>query len=357
MTKILQRYIARVILSATGLAALIILGVLALVITLRELKNLGEGDYGIGQAIFYVLLRLPNELYQFSPMLILLGTIMGLSVLSSHRELAVMRASGFSIRQIITSVLTAALMLILTISIVGESIGPALSYKAEVRKENAQNAGQAVVTAAGVWFHVDNNFIHVQRVVGRQLLEGVTRYQFDDKHHLLAAYYAKSMSFQNRQWQMNDVVKTTFYNERTKSQSFTRAAWDLKFNPTLLNVGLVEPNEMSLAKLSKLANYLEQNGLQSSEYRFDFWKRIFQPFASLVMVLLAIPFVLGTFSTSTLGRRILIGILVGFAFFILNAILGQLCIVFQLPAVLAAFLPAALFAVAGVYLSNRLIRL
>lgn len=357
MTIILQRYIAKVILAATGLAALIILGILALVITLRELKNLGEGDYGLGQAVLYVLFRLPNELYQFSPMLILLGTIMGLSVLSTHKEIAVMRTSGFSIRRIITSVLGSSLLLILTISVVGEWIGPSLSYKAEVQKENAQNAGQAVVTAAGVWFHVDDNFIHVQRVVGRQLLEGVTRYQFDDKRHLQAAYYAKSMSFQNKQWQMNDVVKTTFYDERTKSQSFSHATWDLKFNPSLLNVSLVEPNEMSLSKLSKLANYLEQNGLQSSEYRFDFWKRIFQPFASLVMVFLAIPFVLGTFSSSTLGRRMLIGILVGFAFFILNAILGQLCIVFQLPAALAAFLPAAIFAVAGIYLSNRLIRL
>lgn len=357
MTTILQRYIARVIFAATGLASVIILGILALVIILRELKNLGEGDYGIGQAVLYVIFRLPNELYQFSPMLILLGTIIGLSVLSNHKELAVMRTAGFSMRRIMASVLSAALLLILTISVVGEWIGPELSYKAEVRKENAQNAGQAVVTAAGVWFHVDDNFIHVQRVVGRQLLEGVTRYQFDDKHRLQAAYYAKSMSYQNKQWQMHNVVKTTFYDERTKSQSFPHAAWDLKFNPTLLNVSLVEPNEMSLSKLSKLANYLEQNGLQSSEYRFDFWKRIFQPLASLVMVFLAIPFVLGTFSTSTLGRRILIGILVGFAFFILNAILAQLCIVFQLPAMLAAVLPAILFGMVGVYLSNRLIRL
>jgi lipopolysaccharide export system permease protein len=357
MTKILQRYIAKIIMSATGLAALIILGVLALVIVLKELKNLGEGDYGLAQVVIYVLLRLPNELYQFLPMLILLGAIMGLSILSSHRELAVMRASGFSMGQIITSVLMAAFMLTLGMSAIGEWIGPDLSYKAEVRKENAQNAGQAVVTASGVWFHVEDNFIHVQHVVGRQLLEGVTRYQFDNQRHLQAAYFAKTLSFKNKQWQMNDVVKTTFYKERTKSQSFPTATWDLKLNPNLLNVGLVEPSEMSLPKLSRLANYLEQNGLQSSEYRFDFWKRIFQPLASLVMVFLALPFVLGAESSSTMGWRILIGILVGFTFFILNAILGQLCIVFQLPAMLAAFLPAALFAVVGVYLSNRLIRL
>lgn len=356
MLKILERYIAKMIILATGLTALIITGVLFLIVLLRELKNIGEGDYGITQALFYVILRLPNELYHFSPMLILLGGIIGLSILSSHRELAVMRASGFSIRRIIYSVLSVALLLVLAISLLGETIGPSLSNKAEVRKENAQNAGQAVVTASGRWIHVDDNFVHIQHVVGRQLLEGVTRYQFDNTHHLLAAYYAKRLTLQNKHWQVNDMVKTTFYNGRTKSESFPQAEWNLKFNPNLLNAGLIDPNEMSLPKLVKYARYLQQNGLQATEFQFDFWQRIFQPFASLVMIFLALPFVLGTFSASTLGWRILIGILAGFAFFISNAVLSQVCIVYQVPTLLAAALPPLVFAIFGVFLSNRLIR-
>jgi len=356
MIKILERYIAKTIILATGLVSLVITGVLFLMTLLSELKNIGEGDYGISQAVFYVFLRMPNELYHFSPLLILLGSMAGLSVLSSHRELAVMRASGFSVRNIIYSVLTVAFMLIGAISFIGEWFGPGLSYKAEVRKENAKNAGQAVVTAAGVWFHIDNSFIHVKHVVGRQLLEGVTRYQFDDNHHLQVAYYAKTLSFENKAWKMNDVVKTTFYTERTKSHAMLEAPWDLKLNSNLLNVGLVDPKEMSLPRLVKFSRYLEQNGLQASEYRFDFWQRIFQPFASLIMVFLAIPFVLGALSTSTMGWRLIIGMIVGFIFFILNAFLGQLCVVYQIPTLIAALLPLIAFAVLGLLLSNRLIR-
>lgn len=357
MTKILERYIAKTILLATALAALIIVSVLFITLMLPELKNLGEGDYGLPQALFYVLLRLPNEMYQFSPMIILLGCIMGLSALSSHRELAVMRASGFAISRIIGSVLVAALLLILAITVAGEWFGPALSYKAEVHKENAQNAGIAVVTGAGGWFHIDNNFIHVDQVVGHKLWEGVTRYQFDDKHHLQVAYYAKTLSMQNNVWRMNEVVKTTFYNERTKSQSMAQAPWDLKFNANLFNAGL-DPSDMTLQKLSHYAQYLQQNGLQSqaSEYQFDYWRRLFQPLASLVMIFLAIPFVLGAFSSSTLGWRIMMGIMAGFAFFILNAFLGQLSIVYQVPAMLAASLPLIMFALIGLLLSKSLIR-
>lgn len=355
MMTILSRYIAKTTIFATGLVALIIIGILFIMTMLGELKVIGEGDYGFLQAVMYVILRLPNQIYQFSPMLILLGSIVGLSTLTSHREIAVMRASGFSARKIIFSVLGAACALIFMVSLIGESIAPNLSYRAEVHKENAQNAGQAVVTAAGVWFHVGNDFIHVQHVVGRELLEGITRYQFDDERRLQAAYFAKRLSFENNQWQMNDVVKTTFYSNRTQSTSSPKAEWDLKFNANLLNMGLVDPSEMTLPKLAKFSRYLRQNGLQASEYEYQFWQRIFQPLASLIMIFLAIIFVLGTLSAATVGWRIVVGIMAGFAFFIFNAFFGQLCIVYQLPAVLAAFLPLFIFAIFSVFLSRYLI--
>lgn len=356
MIKLLQRYIAKTIIFATCLASAIITSVLFLTTLLGEMKNIGEGDYGMGQAVIYVLLRLPNELYQFSPLFILLGSIIGLSILSSHRELAVMRASGFAIRQIIYSVLSAALILIVVISFMGEWVGPHLSHKAEIRKENARNAGMAVVTAAGIWFHIDHNFIHVQREIGRQLLEGVTWYQFDNRHRLQAAYYAKTLSFKDDQWTMNEVVKTSFYDERTKSRAYPSVPWPLTLNANLLKVGIANPHEMSLPKLVEFAHYLQQNGLQASEYLYNFWQRLFQPLASLVMIFLAIPFVLGALSTSTIGWRIIIGVMTGFSFFILNALLGQLCVVFQLPTLIAALLPPFLFALLGMLLSNRLIR-
>lgn len=356
MFKILERYIAKTTIVATAVVTVVITSVLFLMLLLGEIKSIGSGDYGITQAIFYVILRMPNEIYKFSPLLLLLGSIVGLSILSSHRELAVMRTSGFSIRRIIYSVLTAALFMIAVVSFMGEWAAPHLSYKAEVHKENAKNAGEAVVTASGVWLHVGDNFIHIQQVVDRRLFEGVTRYEFDDKHRLQVAYYAKKLSFQNNQWTMHDVVKTSFYNERTKSQALPQAEWNLKFNPNLLTVGLVEPNEMTLPKLAKFARYLKQNGLQASEYQYEFWQRIFQPLVSLVMIFLAIPFVLGTLSAATMGWRIVVGIMVGFAFFIINALLGELCIVYQLPAVFAASLPLVLFALFGILLAKSLIR-
>lgn len=356
MFKILERYIAKTLVLATALTTLIMSGILFLMTFLGELKNTGEGDYGFSQALIYVFMRMPGEIYRFTPMLILLGSIAGLSMLSRYRELAVMRASGFSIRQIIASVLVTAFLLTIGMGLMGEWWAPKLSYNAEINKENDKNRGQAVVTSAGIWLHVDNNFIHIDHVVGHELLRGVTRYQFDDNHHLEASYFAKTLTYENKEWIMNDVVKTTFYHDRTRSEAFPRANFNLKFNTNLLNVGLVDPNEMSLSRLARFSNYLDKNGLQSSEYRYEFWQRVLQPIASLIMVFLAIPFVLGTLTMSTFGWRMLIGVMMGFAFFISNAFLGQICIVYQVPAAFAALLPLIGFAIFGVFLSKRLIR-
>ena len=356
MIRILDRYIARSIILSTLLTGFVITGVLFLLSMLAELKNIGEGDYGLWQAVQFVIMRMPNQIYQFTPMLILLGSMIGLSLLSSYRELSVMRAAGFSTQQITRCVIKAALIMILLLTAMGELFAPNLSFNAETRKENAQNAGQAVITASGVWFHVDNNFIHVDRVVGRQLLEGVTRYQFDNQHRLQESFYAKKLVFENGKWSMIDVVKTSFYHDRTRSASIPKADWNIKLNLNLLNVGLVDPNEMTLGKLKKFATYLEQNGLQPTEYQYEFWQRIFKPFAAIIMVLLAIPFVLGTLSTSALGWRIVVGILVGFVFYISNSLLGELSIVYQVPPFFAALLPLIVFMLITVYLTRQLIR-
>lgn len=355
MLSILERYLAKSVISATIVSAVVITAVLFIMTLLGEFKSLGQGDYGFGAAIIYTLLRMPNELYQFSPMLLLLGSIIGLSLLSSHRELAVMQASGFSIRHIIFSVLGAALLMIFFISLAGEITGPELSHRAEVHKDNLQNAGQAVATSSGVWLHVDDNFVHIERVIGNQMLEGVTRYKFDSEHRLLASYYAKTMTLENDAWVMHDAVKTTFLTNRTMSESQPVMNWDLKFNSHLLNTGMVDPNEMSLSKLNKFSRYLEKNGLRSSQYRFEFWERVFTPLASLVMIFLAIPFVLGAFRQAAMGWRLMAAIITGFVFFILNAFLGQLCIVYQIPPSMAALLPIAVFAVIGIILAKNML--
>lgn len=354
---ILHRYIAKTIILTSIVVILVVVGLSFFVNLLAELRDVGTGDYTFVHALINVLLRLPHDVYQFFPMLVLLGGVIGLGILSSHHELLVMRTSGYSLFHIMRAVVVGVLLLIVSASFIGEWIAPQLVFMANKHKESAENGGQAVSTANGVWIHEGNSFVHIAQVFGPHHLEGVKRYEFDSQHRLLAAYYAKSLDFSKGHWQLHDLAKTIFKKEHTQSQQFVTATWDLNLNPSLLNVGMVEPEELSLKNLLDYSRHLVKNGLQAGRFQFEFWKRICQPIATLVMILLVIPFVFAAPRSLTLGWRILFSVILGFVFYILNALLGQLSIVFQISPPFAAIFPTLLFASIGYFFIWRLLRI
>jgi len=353
---IIHRYIAKTIIASTLIVMLIVIGLSFFISLLGEFRDIGTGDYGFLEAMIHSVLRLPFTFYQFFPMVALLGGVLGLGMLASHQELMIMRASGVSFRSIALAVVTGILTLVVLATVLGEGVSPYAAFLADKRKNSAESGGQAVATAAGVWVHEGNDFFHVNQVMGKHHLEGATRYQFDDKHHLLAAYYAKTMDFDHGSWLLRDVVKTTFTHEKIISEQLPKATWNLTLNPDLLTIGMIEPEEMTLPRLVKYTQHLVQNGTHATEFQFSFWKRLFQPLATIVMVLLAIPFVLGFSRNVMMGWRVFVGVMVGFVFYMVNAFLGQLCVVFQLSPMVAAFLPLLLFAMLGYIVAIKINR-
>ena len=352
---LLYRHIIKTISLSTLLVAIVMMGIIFFINLLGELKNIGVGEYTLWQAIIYVLLQLPHELYQFFPILALLGGIAGLSILSAQNELILMRASGFSTFQMLKAALISSLILMIFMLMVGEWLAPTASYMAALRRETAKAGGQAVVTGSGVWIHEGNMFLHVRQVIDRSRLEEVTGYVFDTDHHLKTSFFAKQLDRKNeKQWKMHDVIKTTFTAERVFSQRSDEAVLEIKLNPSLLNMGLIEPNEMSLRRLAMFSRYLVRNGLEAGAYQFEFWSRIFQPFMSFVMILLAVPFVLRTSVRTSMGWQLMCGIMLGFLFYICNSLLGQMSIIFQSPPWLAALLPSLLFAGISAFLLKSL---
>src|SRR3990167_8838278 len=157
---LLYRHIIKTISLSTLLVAIVMMGIIFFINLLGELQNIGVGEYTLWQAIIYVLLQLPHELYQFFPILALLGGIAGLSILSAQNELILMRASGFSTFQMLKAALISSLILMIFMTIVGEWVAPTASYMAAMRRETAKAGGQAVVTGSGVWIHEGTMFLH-----------------------------------------------------------------------------------------------------------------------------------------------------------------------------------------------------
>lgn len=352
--RIIERYIGGTVLWSIGLIFLVFLGLEIFIQFVSELSDIGNADYNTWQAFVYVLQLTPNQLYTLFPMMALLGSVIGLGVLATNNELTVMRASGVSIAQVFNAVLRVAILILILASVMGEVVGPYLQRKADAQREMLISGGQALETASGVWVRSVDDFIHINEVLDHQTLRQVTVYQFNKAHQLSLLASAERVDYVDGRWLMKNVEESMFQRGEVLSEHTEEKVWQTDLRPDLFQLGFAQAASMNLVRLWHYIQYRQDNGLQVSSYQLEFWKRLYQPFATIVMMLLAVPFVFfGSLRTVTMGLRVVFGVMVGIGFFIFNELLGQISIVYRIPAPLAALLPILLFGLIGAIMLKR----
>ena len=147
--------------------------------------------------------------------------------------------------------------------------------------------------------------------------------------------------------------QTEFHGDKTQAQTIASLPWDVSVKPKILTISSIEPDEMTLRELNRYIREQKLNHQNVHNYQFAFLQRIIQPLTTMVMMILAIPFIFGPLRSSTMGSKLLVGAAVGFGFHILSRFFGPLSTVFQLPPELAALGPTVLFALLGLYLMRR----
>jgi lipopolysaccharide export system permease protein len=347
--QILTSYIGKTVITTILLVVVVLVGLEIFVELSRQFTDIGTGYYGFLQALAFVPLLLPLDTYQFFPMAGLLGSIIGIGLLASHSELIIMQASGMSVLRIGISLMKAALVITLVMLLVGEIVAPIAQRAANNNKATAMTSGQTFLTRQGVWVRSNNNYLQIDKVIGDGVLEGITCYKFNDHQKLLVASFAAKGIYKNGKWVFTNIKQTAFVNNKIVSSHIASAEWNVTLNPKLIGLSY-DSEQKSLPELYSYIKYRQQSGLATDHYEFIMWQRIFQPLATLVMIVLAVPFVFGPLRSRTTGFRMLVGVLVGFGFYILNQFVGSLSLVYQVPPVLAAIIPTLVFATLGIVL-------
>ena len=351
--KILQRYIGINILSSIGLVIVLLVGLQIFISFISEMNDIGRGDYNALEAFIYALGGTPFEIYSFFPMASLIGALLALGTMAQHSELVVMRTSGMSIGKIITAVLMTGFVIIMIVTVMGEFFAPKAMHYAETRKAIAISGGQAVRTVNGLWLRDKQNFIHIASIEPGGKLNGVSRYQYDENHRLLKESYAEHAIYRDKKWILKGVSESDINEKQIVSKKHAVQVWDIALKPTLLALSAVEPEELSLPKLFRYIWEQKANNLSAGEYELAFWQRLIQPLTTCVMLFIAIPFIFGPLRSSTLGLRLVSGIVVGFSFNILNRFFGPLSMVYQIPVSIGAAIPTILVALLAYLLMRR----
>ncbi len=351
--KLLERYIAKSVLSAIVLVTVLLAGLQLFILFVNQLGDLGKADYGIVEAAKFVFLDMPYEVYLFFPMASLLGCLIGLGTMANHRELIVMRASGMSIGQITLAVLKVAILVIVVVTLAGEILMPRLVRLANDQKVQALTAGQTMRTARGVWLRYHNDFIAIASILPNNELQQVNQFHFDETHHLRLARRIETIVYTDGVWHAHGVAETRINKASTHARYRSDMIWDVPLKPSILGVSGNEPDEMTLHELHQYLYAQKKDHQVALNYQLVYWQRLVQPFTTVVMMILAIPFIFGPLRSSTMGSKLLAGATVGFGFHIINRFFGSISQVYQLSPVIAAIGPTCLFALLGLYLMRR----
>lgn len=320
-----------------------------------ELQSVGMNNYGALQAFIYVMLNLPQLLYQVFPSAMLLGGLLSLGALASTSELIVMRAAGISIMRITTAVLKAGAVLIVIVVVLGEFLAPAAISTAKAMRAEALEGRALTRDRRGLWSKYGNNFVHIGIVLPDVQLRDVVIYELDEEHRLKKTTFAEQAHYEDGLWHLKDVINSEITIESVKSTFNETETWPAMVSTDLFNVLNLEPEDMSASELWHYSLYLDENELDSDPFWLAFWVKIFTPLTSVGMLMISVPLVLTSSSRSGgAGQRILVGVMIGVAFYVLNRVVNQMGIIYGVTPILSAGLPSLLVIAVSMAMIRRL---
>ena len=351
---LLDRYIFRAVTTATLVTLLALLLLQFFLSLLVELEDVGKGDYHFLAALRYLLLIQPQRIYELFPMALLVGALLGMGVLASGSELIVMRAAGLSLTQLTRSVLQAGLLLSLAVVLVGEFFAPPLEQLAREQRAIDQGEDLAIRGGRGFWARDGERFIHVQGVLPGVRLANIHVFDVGADARLQSILHAESARYQSGRWLLEGVDRSVLEKDKVLTEHLAHQVFVSAISPQILEVLAADPGELSMRDLQIYVDYLEDNGLDAQSYRLALWRKLLAPLTYLAMLVIAMPFVFGPQRSTGVGQRLLIGLLLGLVFFLLNYMLGNVVLLYGYPPLVGAMLPSLLFLGAGFYTLRRL---
>jgi len=354
--KRLDRYLGATVTAMMVLTIFGLLGIITLFALMEEMENI-EDDYFFMDAAIYIAYTTPRRFYELIPYAAMIGALLGLGTLANNSELVVMRASGVSIARISWSAIKPALLLVVIGLAVGEYVVPITERIGQHNREKILS--DHLLPEYGYWYREGDTYMHFKEVQQEGVLIGVTHYIFDQQYRLVRTLYADravyhDVSDTDKYWLLEDIIVTDLSEDVTEIDSFPSMQWNTDVDPDLLRSEiLIEPDKLAITELKAKVDYMHKQGLNTQKYQLAFWQKSLQPLATIGLVLVAISFVFGPLRQVSMGLRIVAGLIIGFAFKIIQDILTPASMVFGFAPMLATMIPIMLCFICAALLINR----
>jgi lipopolysaccharide export system permease protein len=340
----LRRYLAIEIGAATALVFAALVMLFAFFDLVEQIKDLGRGVYTLRRIALYVLLLVPDHVYEVFPIAVLIGTLFALAQLVAGSEYTVMRTSGVSMARLAATLASIGLAFAAVTFVFGEFVAPPAEQLAQRLRSQFITGLVAQEFRSGLWVKDEKSFVNVGEVLPDSSLKEVKIYEFDDRHRLRAISIAKSGTYEGeRRWLLTGLTRTEFEDRKTTVREIERSEWESVLDPTLLSVIMQKPEKMSAWRLYAYAQHLRENRQKTLRYEIALWMKLMYPLMVLVMMVLALPFAQLQRQQAGVGAKIVAGIMLGLALHVLNRLSAHLVLLNDWPAYAGPLVPTAIF--------------
>ncbi|MBD8619055.1 LPS export ABC transporter permease LptG [Sphingomonas sp. CFBP 13728] len=301
----------------------------------------GNGDAQIWQ---YVGLRVPQIVSRFLPFSVLLGTILTLITMNQNSEIVALKGSGLSAHQVLAPLLVASLGVAVISFVFNDRV--VARATATLNQWQKVNYGKLPIDRgdrANVWVRDGDDLIEVAQIRGRgdaTRLGGITLYDRTGGN-LVAILRADHGRRVANGWEVSPATRFDVKSGTVRPLGAVVIAKDVR--PDQFTLASVDADGLSFGALKAAIADLSDAGRPTKALEGSLWHKLSGPLSSVLMPLLGAVAAFGIARSGKLFVRAVIGMGLGFAFFVADNFALAMGNLGAYPPFLAAWAPFLLF--------------
>ncbi len=331
-----------------------VLLMLVLVLMMLDLLT-ASGDIlaveGNGQAdlLTYAGLRIPQLVAQFLPYSVLLATILTLLVLNQNSEVIAMKAAGLSAHQVLAPLLLSAV----AVAAVSFTFNERVVTRATATLKAWEANDYGIVPSdpgvrSNIYLTDGQDILAATNLSGTGddiVMRGVTWYKRGPDGLIAEQVRADRATYASPGWRLDNARRFTVENAGLESLAAMTVASGITTEQ--IDLAKVDPDTLSFMELSRSIDAYTEAGRSTGELRAKWWHKISGPLSAVLMPLLGGIAAFGLARSGALFMRALIGMALGFAYFVIDNAALAMGTFGGYPPFLAAWAPFFLFLLVG----------
>jgi len=327
-----------------------------LVLVLLALDLLGStGDIlqpeGNGQAeiLKYASLRVPQLISRFLPYSVLLATLITLVTLNQNSEVVAMKAAGLSAHQVLSPLLLTAA----AIAVISFAFNERIVTRANATLKAWEAVEYGAVPAdsgvrANVYLTDGVNILSAASLTGSGKEIELTDVTWDARGPgwiVTEQIRASKATYAAPGWRLENPQR--FDGASAQIEDLEDIVVGMDLTPDQIDLQAIDVDGQSFWELGATITALESVGSRTTELRAKWWHRISGPLSALLMPLLGSIAAFGLARSGQLFVRAIIGMALGFAYFVVDNAALAMGSFGGYPPFLAAWAPFFLFLLLG----------